>query len=117
MVLHTLRLDKLELIEDDRLVFILRHADPTLDWRSFVNGEPDTWVYANAVVAMQRQNGRVKARSVYEDELERSALISMSVIPCTCPTSSMSRLLSSGTRQCQYHKQKECMHFSFQDNR
>jgi len=68
-------LDGLELIEDDRLVFILRHADPTLDWRSFVNGEPDTWVYANAVVAMQRQNRRVKARSVYADEPGRLMLI------------------------------------------
>ena len=91
--------------------------NPTLDWHPFVNGEPDTWVYANAVVAMQRQDGRVKARSVYEYKLERSALIPMSVILCTCPTGSMSRLLSSGTRQYQYHKQKECMHFSFQDNR
>jgi hypothetical protein len=86
-------LDELELIEDDRLVFILRDADPALDWRSFVKGKPDTWVHANAVVAMQRQNRRVKARSVYADELGRSALISVSVIPCTSDQLNVSSII------------------------
>ena len=71
--------------------------NPTLDWHPFVNGEPDTWVYANAVVAMQRQNRRVKARSVYADELGRSALISVSVIPCTSDQLNVSSIIFRDT--------------------
>jgi hypothetical protein len=60
-------LEELERIKDDRLVFILKNSDPTLDWCSFINGEPDTWVYAESVVARQRQYGRVKSWHVYPD--------------------------------------------------
>jgi hypothetical protein len=59
-------LDELELINDDRLVFILKNEDPRLDWLSFVKGKPDTWAYAESAVARQRQNGRVQARLVYD---------------------------------------------------
>ncbi|KIM72746.1 hypothetical protein PILCRDRAFT_829585 [Piloderma croceum F 1598] len=61
-------LDPLECIEDTRLVFILMPMDKRSDWRAFLNGEPDTWDYADHVVATQRQTGRrVEARRVHED--------------------------------------------------
>ena len=45
-------LQPFEHTDDLRLVFTLTHRrrDIDLDWRAFVNGEPDTWVYAEATV-------------------------------------------------------------------
>jgi hypothetical protein len=48
------KLDALERIGDPRLVFVLRRKDVTLDWRCFVEGKPDMWVYAEAAVARHR---------------------------------------------------------------
>jgi hypothetical protein len=51
---HSPTLDALEFIGDPRLVFVLRRKDVTLDWRCFVEGKPDMWVYAEAAVARHR---------------------------------------------------------------
>ncbi|KIM74483.1 hypothetical protein PILCRDRAFT_702990 [Piloderma croceum F 1598] len=69
-------LDLFEGTEDARVVFILTPVEKRSDWQAFFNGEPDTWDYADQVVAMQRQTGRrVKARRV----------IVMTSISCICP--------------------------------
>jgi hypothetical protein len=54
--------------EDNRLVFIIGDADWRSDWHSFANGEPDTWDYAEAAVAMQRrQHHRIEPFGAYEE--------------------------------------------------
>jgi hypothetical protein len=74
-------LEPLERIDDARLVFILTPLDSRSDWRSFVNGEPDTWDYAEAVVATQRQTGcRVEARRVHGDTIPQPKVIDISSI-------------------------------------
>jgi hypothetical protein len=56
-----------ELIEDVRLVFVLDQQNPNLDWHAFVKGKTDTWIYAEAVVARQREVGRIVACQVPEE--------------------------------------------------
>jgi hypothetical protein len=55
-------------VNDDRLVFVFLNEDPSLDWSALVNGKPDTWAYAEAAVARQRQQHyRVEPRQVYAE--------------------------------------------------
>jgi hypothetical protein len=47
----------LQELQDDRLVFIIAGIGWSPDWLSFARGEPDTWVYAEATVTKQTQQG------------------------------------------------------------
>jgi hypothetical protein len=73
-------LDPFEHIKDARLVFICVPRNRS-DWGFFVDGESDTWDYAEAVVATQRQTGRrVEARKVHGDAIPEPKVINMSSI-------------------------------------
>jgi hypothetical protein len=61
-------LDPFEFFKDPRLVYIINPRVVNLDWRCFVKGEPDVWVYAEYAVARNRGIGRVDTdmRLLYE---------------------------------------------------